>query len=63
MTQTPQSAPIALINVFSVEPADQQRLVDLLIRATDSTVNSAAAFYRRLCIAVFDGTKVTMFAQ
>jgi quinol monooxygenase YgiN len=48
---------ITLINVFTVEPSNQQRLVDLLARATDGFV-SRATLHRSL-----DGTKVTMYAQ
>jgi hypothetical protein len=35
---------VVLINVFTVEPANQQRLVDLLTRATDGSVNRAPGF-------------------
>jgi hypothetical protein len=33
-----------IINVFTVAPANQQRLVDLLTRATDGFVNRAPGF-------------------
>jgi len=39
-----KSGEIVLINVFIVEPANQQRLVDLLTRATDGSVNRAHGF-------------------
>ena len=32
---------ITLINVFVVEPANQQKIVDLLVRATDGFVRQA----------------------
>jgi hypothetical protein len=35
---------VVLINVFTVEPANQQRLVDLLTRAIDGSVNRAPGF-------------------
>jgi hypothetical protein len=35
---------VTLINVFTVEPVNQQRLVDLLIRATDGVVNRVPGF-------------------
>jgi quinol monooxygenase YgiN len=56
-------APVVLINVFSVEPANQQRLVDLLIRATDGLVNRAPGFLSSTLHRSTDGTKVTMYAR
>jgi hypothetical protein len=45
MTQTSEKdSMVALINVFTVEPANQQRLVDLLTRATEGSVNRAPGF-------------------
>jgi Antibiotic biosynthesis monooxygenase len=35
---------VTLINVFSVEPANQQRLVELLARATDTSVRHVPGF-------------------
>jgi quinol monooxygenase YgiN len=54
---------VALINVFTVEPANQQRLVDLLTRATDGWVNRAPGFISSTLHRSIDGTKVTMYAQ
>ena len=54
---------ITLINVFTVEPASQQRLVDLLTRATDGSVNRAPGFISSTLHRSIDGTKVTMYAQ
>ena len=54
---------VALINVFTVEPANQQRLVDLLTRATDGSVNRAPGFISSTLHRSIDGTKVTMYAQ
>jgi len=54
---------IALINVFTVEPANQQRLVDLLARATDGVVDRAPGFVSSTLHRSIDGTKVTMYAQ
>jgi hypothetical protein len=36
---------LTLINVFTVTPADQQKLVELLILATESSVKSITGFY------------------
>jgi len=64
MTQTSEKdSMVALINVFTVEPANQQRLVDLLTRATDGSVNRAPGFIASTLHRSIDGTKVTMYAQ
>jgi quinol monooxygenase YgiN len=57
------SSAITLINVFRVDPADQQRLVDLLARATDGFVSRAPGFISATLHRSVDGTKVTMYAQ
>jgi quinol monooxygenase YgiN len=54
---------ITLINVFVVEPANQQRIVDLLVRATDEFVRQAPGFLCSTLHRSLDGTKVTMYAQ
>jgi quinol monooxygenase YgiN len=54
---------VTLINVFTVDPANQQRLVDLLTRATDGFVSSAPGFMSSTLHRGVDGTKVTMYAQ
>jgi quinol monooxygenase YgiN len=54
---------ITLINVFTVEPVNQQRLVDLLTRATDEFVSHASGFLSSTLHRSLDGTKVTMVAQ
>jgi len=63
MTQITDSGLVILINVFTVEPINQQRLVDLLVRATDGSVNSAAGFISSTLHRSIDGTKVTMYAE
>jgi quinol monooxygenase YgiN len=55
--------PVILINVFTVEPARQQELVDLLTRATEGSVRHAAGFISARLHRSLDGTKVTMYAQ
>jgi quinol monooxygenase YgiN len=57
------SGPITLINVFTVEPEKQQQLVELLARATESSVRHAAGFISAKLHRGLDGTKVTMYAQ
>ena len=54
---------VVLINVFTVEPANQQRLVDLLTRATDGFVNRAPGFISAALHRSVDGAKVTMYAR
>jgi quinol monooxygenase YgiN len=54
---------VTLINVFTVEPANQQRLLDLLARATETSVQHAPGFISASLHRGLDGTKVTMYAQ
>jgi hypothetical protein len=54
---------ISLINVFTVDPANQQRLLDLLARATDEFVSRAPGFVSSILHRSLDGTKVAMYAQ
>ena len=64
MNQTSEiGSMVTLINVFTVEPVNQQRLVDLLTRATDGSVNRAPGFISSTLHRSIDGTKVTMYAQ
>jgi quinol monooxygenase YgiN len=52
---------VTLINVFSVDPENQQRLLELLARATETSVRHAPGFVSSSLHR--DGTKVTMYAQ
>ncbi|KQT05871.1 MULTISPECIES: antibiotic biosynthesis monooxygenase family protein [unclassified Bradyrhizobium] len=54
---------ISLINVFTVDPANQDRLLVLLTRATDEFVSRAPGFVSSTLHRSLDGTKVTMYAQ
>ena len=54
---------LTLINVFSVDPANQQQLVDLLISATEISVRKMPGFISSSLHRSIDGTKVTMYAQ
>jgi quinol monooxygenase YgiN len=54
---------ISLINVFTVDPANQQRLLDLLSHATDEFVSRAPGFVSSILHRSLDGTKVAMYAQ
>jgi quinol monooxygenase YgiN len=65
MSATPSGSqqPVAFINVFTVEPANQQRLVDLLTHVTTEYVRHAAGFVSSRLHRSLDGRKVTMYAQ
>jgi quinol monooxygenase YgiN len=54
---------ITLINVFTVEPANQRRLVELLTEATEVSVRRARGFVSASLHRSTDGTKVTVYAQ
>lgn len=54
---------ITLINVFTVEPEDQKRLVELLIEATESVMSTVAGFVSANIHASTDGTRVVNYAQ
>jgi quinol monooxygenase YgiN len=54
--------PVTVINVFTVEPARQQELIELLVRATESSVRHAEGFISARLHRSLDGTKVTMYA-
>lgn len=55
--------PVTLINVFIVDPARQQELVELLTKVTEDSVRHAAGFISARLHRSLDGTKVTMYAQ
>ena len=63
MTSVSPSKPVTLINVFTVESTNQQRLLDLLARATETSVRHAPGFISARLHRALDGTKVTMYAQ
>ncbi|MBB2973302.1 antibiotic biosynthesis monooxygenase family protein [Mesorhizobium sp. RMAD-H1] len=54
---------ITMINVFTVDPPNQQRLLDLLARATDEFVRQAPGFVSSTLHRSIDGSKVAMYAQ
>ena len=64
MTTPPtQDKPVTLINVFTVDPENQERLIELLTRATETSVRHAPGFISANLHRSIDGTKVTMVAQ
>ena len=54
---------VTLINVFTVAPADQQRLVDVLVDATQAVMNKQPGFVSANIHRSLDGTRVTNYAQ
>jgi quinol monooxygenase YgiN len=62
-TISTKSGAITLINVFTVEPANQRRLIELLTEATEVSVRRAPGFVSASLHRSKDGTKVTIYAQ
>jgi quinol monooxygenase YgiN len=60
---SPSRKLVTVINVFTVEPANQQQLLHLLARATQTSVRHAPGFISASLHRSLDGTKVTMYAQ
>jgi quinol monooxygenase YgiN len=54
---------VTLINVFTGAPAHQQEILDLLERATETSVRYAPGFISASLHRSLDGTKVVMYAQ
>jgi heme-degrading monooxygenase HmoA len=54
---------VTLINVFVVDPENQQRLVELWQRATDDVMRHLPGFISANVHRSFDGTKVLNYAQ
>jgi heme-degrading monooxygenase HmoA len=54
---------VTLINVFTVRPEDQQRLVDVLANATQTVMRNQPGFVSANIHKSLDGTRVTNYAQ
>jgi heme-degrading monooxygenase HmoA len=54
---------VTLINVFTVEPAQQQRLIDVLVEATEAVMNTMPGFISANIHRSVDGTRVVNYAQ
>ena len=54
---------VTLINVFTVAPEDQQRLVDVLADATRAVMRKQPGFVSTNIHRSLDGTRVTNYAQ
>ncbi len=54
---------VTLINVFTLAPEAQQRLVDLLVEATEEVVRKQPGYVSANIHRSLDGTRVTSYAQ
>ncbi len=54
---------VTLINVFTVEPENQQKLVDMLVEATERTMKNVSGFISATIHKSADGVRVTNYAQ
>jgi quinol monooxygenase YgiN len=54
---------VTLINVFTVEPENQQELINLLIEATEKTMKALPGFISANIHRSLDGVRVTNYAQ
>jgi quinol monooxygenase YgiN len=54
---------VTLVNVFTVEPANQQKLVDLLDEATEKVMKNLPGFVSASIHKSLDGSRVTNYAQ
>ena len=54
---------VTLINVFTVLPENQQKLVDMLVEATEKTMGQIPGFVSASIHKSADGTRVANYAQ
>ncbi len=54
---------VTLVNVFTVKPEDQKKLVDLLIEATQKTMKGVPGFVSANIHRSTDGVRVVNYAQ
>ena len=62
-TISPNNDVVTLINVFTVPPEYQQRLVDLLIEATESVMSTLPGYVSANIHRGLDGRHVANYAQ
>jgi quinol monooxygenase YgiN len=55
--------PARIVPTLPVEPSNQQKLLDILARATDTSVRDVPGFISAALHRSVDGTKVTMYSQ
>ncbi|MGI8641177.1 MAG: antibiotic biosynthesis monooxygenase family protein [Pyrinomonadaceae bacterium] len=54
---------VTLVNVFTVEPENQQKLIDLLVEATEKTMKNVSGFVSANIHKSLDGVRVVNYAQ
>lgn len=54
---------VTLVNVFTVKPENQQRLVDVLVEATETAMNGLPGYVSANIHRSLDGTRVVNYAQ
>jgi quinol monooxygenase YgiN len=54
---------VTLINVFTVTAADQQKVIDLLVEATEKTMKHLPGFVSASIHKSLDGVRVVNYAQ
>ena len=62
-TISPENNYLTLINIFKVDQANQDKLVELLTLATEKNVRKIQGFISASLHRSIDGTKVTMYAK
>jgi len=60
---SPDKDIVTLINTFTVEPDNQQRLVDVLVEGIRKTINTLPGFVSANIHKSLDGTRVVNYAQ
>jgi len=60
---TPAKSPVTLINILSVEPQNQQQLVDLLQENTEAVIKTLNGWMATNLIASADGKQVVIHSQ
>jgi heme-degrading monooxygenase HmoA len=54
---------LTLINVFTVSPENQQRVVDILVNATETVIGKLPGYISANIHKSLDGTRVVNYAQ
>jgi heme-degrading monooxygenase HmoA len=54
---------VTLINVFTVEPENQQKLVDMLVEASEKVIKNVPGFISASIHKSADGVRVTNYVQ
>ena len=63
VTISKENSVVTLVNVFTVEPEDQQKLVDMLVGATEKTMKNIPGFVSANIHKSLDGKRVVNYAQ